>query len=1055
VNDPSAQTFTGTLKIQKGTPPTDTSIATTGEQLTATYSGSESDFTWQWKKDNAAIDTGGTGPTYTPTAAGEYAVTIKKAGYNDLTSINTVTVSAAGTPTLSGTITIKKGGAPVDSATVGEALTAEYAPTGTESGVSVSFQWKNDGASVATGANYTPDAAGTYTVTVSATGYNPKTSGAVTVSAAGTPTLPGTIKIQKGGSDVSAANTGEQLTAVYSVSGETGLSWQWKKDGATITTGGTGTTYTPATAGSYTVTVSKSGYQSKESAAVTVSDPSAQNFTGTLTISPNGSVITGTQLTAAYSGSETGFTWQWKKNGANVASSGTTTTYTPSSAGNYTVTISKGGYNSKTSEAVTVTLPDLSGAITIRQGGFDVSAAITGEQLTAVYSGTEDNVSYQWKKNGANVASGGTGQNYTPTTEGIYTVTVSKISYNSKTSAAVTVSDAITPDLSGTITIQQGGSVVSAANGGEQLTAVYSGTEDNVSYQWKKDGANITSGGTGTTYTPATAGSYTVTVSKTGYNSKTSAAVTVTLQNLPGTITIQKDGTVVTESHLYQYLIAVYSVEDEPDLSYQWKKDGVAVTDDHGSNAGHIPQQEGSYTVTVSKIGYNPKTSAAVTITLGEIIEFPGPVVIRKGDPLFEASIAATGELLNADCGPSGISYQWKKDGINVASGGTGATYTPTEAGSYTVTISKYGYHDKTSAPLTVIQGLHFSYTAPSGSDTYTAVGFVRNKHFLVMGSNSATGARPYYSGVSAGAEGSFTAMTNGLSSKSFQATAIVSDPDGNIYVAGGDHVAIKAAATEISTHTDAAWTLTTPPFGGDLNIRAIIYAGRPGWQWPFVVGRTGSLYYWRSNEWLQNEDVAAALTNYQSANGAINGIAYGNETLVVVSSVGTIAHLTTVEGPSIYQSSQWEPSTNNAFPTTVFGTTPINSIAFGGGKFVAVGNDGKIAYSTDNGTTWTRVVNSPFDISSISDTNYYQIRSIAYGNGRFVAVGSRSSGNYPGKIAFSTDGITWMQAPFQTGGTSTFNSVAYGEGTYDNGEVFKRFVVTSNSKYVYYVDME
>jgi hypothetical protein len=78
------------------------------------------------------------------------------------------------------------------------------------------------------------------------------------------------------------------------------------------------------------------------------------------------------------------------------------------------------------------------------------------------------------------------------------------------------------PALAGTISITPAGPVTI----GTELTAVYSGDET-VSYQWKRGGSNV-SGATSTTYTPDQAGSYTVTVSASGYTSKTSAAVTVT-----------------------------------------------------------------------------------------------------------------------------------------------------------------------------------------------------------------------------------------------------------------------------------------------------------------------------------------------------------------------------------------------------------------------------------------------------------------------------------------------------------------------------------------------
>jgi hypothetical protein len=79
-------------------------------------------------------------------------------------------------------------------------------------------------------------------------------------------------------------------------------------------------------------------------------------------------------------------------------------------------------------------------------------------------------------------------------------------------------------DLEGTITISP-----ASAEVGDELTAVYSGGEA-VSFQWKKNGKNVGTSSTANPnkYTPASRGSYTVTVSASGYNLKTSAAVTVT-----------------------------------------------------------------------------------------------------------------------------------------------------------------------------------------------------------------------------------------------------------------------------------------------------------------------------------------------------------------------------------------------------------------------------------------------------------------------------------------------------------------------------------------------
>jgi hypothetical protein len=76
----------------------------------------------------------------------------------------------------------------------------------------------------------------------------------------------------------------------------------------------------------------------------------------------------------------------------------------------------------------------------------------------------------------------------------------------------------------------------------------------------------------------------------------------------------------------------------------------------------------------------------------------------------------------------------------------------------------------------------------------------------------------------------------------------------------------------------------------------------------------------------------------------------------------------------------------------SAFGPFDIRAIAFGNNKFVAGGESGKMAYSSD-GITWTAVKDSTFNSS---------IWAIAWGKDKFVA------GDQFGKMAYSSDGITW-----------------------------------------------
>jgi len=73
-----------------------------------------------------------------------------------------------------------------------------------------------------------------------------------------------------------------------------------------------------------------------------------------------------------------------------------------------------------------------------------------------------------------------------------------------------------------------------------------------------------------------------------------------------------------------------------------------------------------------------------------------------------------------------------------------------------------------------------------------------------------------------------------------------------------------------------------------------------------------------------------------------------------------------------------------------------INGFAYGNNRWVVVGwgtdgfeFGGAMAYSTD-GTRWTAITDSPFHAS------FSAVSAVAYGNGRFVAVGNA------GKIAYA-----------------------------------------------------
>jgi hypothetical protein len=227
--------------------------------------------------------------------------------------------------------------------------------------------------------------------------------------------------------------------------------------------GATTQSITVTTAGSYTVRVTNaSGCRSPASAATVVTVIALP----TAPISGNTSFCTGgnTVLTStATAGSGTISSYQWQVGGINVASGGTSATYTATAAGSYTVTVTNSNGCSFTSSAYVVSVNALptapiSGNTSFCTGGNTV--------LTSTATAGSGSISsYQWKIGGVNVASGGTSAIYTATAAGSYTVTVTNSNGCSFTSSAYVVTlNALptAPNISagGATTFCSGGSVI-------------------------------------------------------------------------------------------------------------------------------------------------------------------------------------------------------------------------------------------------------------------------------------------------------------------------------------------------------------------------------------------------------------------------------------------------------------------------------------------------------------------------------------------------------------------------------------------------------------------
>ncbi len=170
-------------------------------------------------------------------------------------------------------------------------------------------------------------------------------------------------------------------------------------------------------------------------------------------------------------------------------------------------------------------------------------------------------------------------------------------------------------------------------------------------------------------------------------------------------------------------------------------------------------------------------------------------------------------------------------------------------------------------------------------------------------------------------------------------------------------------------------------------------------------------------------------------------GVACGNGKVVVVGEpfkvvrrVDTTTDLTTWKetidpqggglGRVVFVAGKFFAAHRNGVATSTDGETwtiasagldRVDAIAWGGGRFVAVGATaagGGASISTD-GTTWTP--------SPIGDAG---LAGVAYGNGRFVGVGPR------GRRAMSVDGVTWTWAPVSDQ-SYNYAGVTFGNGLF------------------------
>jgi len=474
--------------------------------------------------------------------------------------------------------------------------------------------------------------------------------------------------------------------------------------GGVILSGCTGVTSAKGTSTSAATTSTSATANSVPSAALSAS-PAAVSFGNV----PMGST-SNQSLTITNSGTSAVTISQASVSGAGFAIGGValpvnlnpgnsatfTASFAPSSTGNASGAASFTG--SQLSSTLVVQMTGAGTAVAPSITAQPVSSSVVAGQaatFSVSASGTAP-LSYQWRKNGTAIA-GATSASYTTPAEitsdngAQFSVVVSN-SAGSLTSNAATLTVTTAP-VAPSITTQPSNQTVFA---GQKATfSVSANGTSPLSYQWRKNGTTIP-GATSASYTtPAETTSdsgslFSVVVSNSvGNVTSNSATLTVNPDPAPA-ITSQPASQTITAGQTATFLVTASGTAP---LSYQWQKNGVAISGATSSNyttpAETTADNGAQFAVVVSNsAGTATSNSAVITVN-------PAPVAPSITTQPLSKTITAgqTATFSVSASGTAPLNYQWQKNGIAISGAASSSYTTPTETTSdngaqFTVTVS-------------------------------------------------------------------------------------------------------------------------------------------------------------------------------------------------------------------------------------------------------------------------------------------------------------------------------------------------------------------------------
>ena len=742
LSDATGKVIEGTPAITGTTRVGQTLTVATGTWTTGTT------FNYQWYRGDEIPIAGATASTYVLQAQdnGQFVycrILGEKSGLQPSTTWAYASGVISGTAMTPGTATI------TGTAAIGSTLTANKG-TWTPASPTFSYQWRRGAVDIpgATDATYVvkPADAG-YAISVvvigSATNYQKAaaTSAATATVVAGTlttatPTISGTPTV------------GSELTGVPGTWGPSPvtLAYEWKR-GTTVV--GTGLKYTVVTADvgqalTFKVSGTKEGFTAASTTSTAVTGQGVWTQTPTPVISGTPTFGNTLQVTTpnlgTWSPAPTSYSYQWKKNGANITGANAASYVLATTDVGATISVSVTGVlaNYAASPQTSLATDQIAAAsFTATPVPTITGTKNVGQTLTAVtgtWAPVPTSYSYQWYRGETPIGS--------PTTTGTYTLVGADLGQQIKVSVTAVKSGftspspvslattAIDPAL---FTTAQVPTISGTAKVGTTLTAASTAwvpAVDSYTYQWNRAGVAIESDlakSSSYVVVPEDLGraiTVTVTGKKTGYVDTPKVSL-ATASVVAGTFATPPVPTISGTLKVGETLTANEGTwsptQDSFTYSWQWSATAAGTfAAISGANAKTYALQatdRGRFikvVVTAVKTGYTSgvSTSAASAAVAADFTTAPTPTITVAG-----GGSPAVGNVLTAVTGtwsPSTITtpsagsiaytYVWKRNGAPI-SGAIASTYTVTAADvgqpisvAVTATLSTYVTTTKDSA---------------------------------------------------------------------------------------------------------------------------------------------------------------------------------------------------------------------------------------------------------------------------------------------------------------------------------------------------------------------